>query len=66
MLELVPLKSKRVSSSRAAWSTALRASCISTCETTSNVGMPNTLALQILRASPPSRVGARADNGSRL
>ena len=35
----VPLKSKRVASSRCVWSTALRTSCMSTSETTSNVGM---------------------------
>ena len=38
----VPLKSNRVASSRAAWSTALRTSCMSTSETTSKLGMaPN-------------------------
>ena len=35
----VPLKSKRVETSRAAWSTALRTSCMSSSETTSKVGM---------------------------
>ncbi len=39
MLELVPLKSKRVESSRDAWSTALRTSWASTSETTSKLGM---------------------------
>ena len=43
MLESVPLKSKRVPASRLAWSTALRTSCMSTCETTSNVGIGDTL-----------------------
>ena len=44
MLESVPLKSKRVETSRLAWSTALRTSCMSTSETTSNVGMARSFA----------------------
>ena len=39
MLLSVPLKSKRVASSRWAWSTALRTSCTSTSETTSKLGI---------------------------
>src|SRR5579884_1517147 len=38
MLESVFLKSNRVETSREAWSTALRTSCMSTWETTSKVG----------------------------
>ncbi|GAB1845894.1 hypothetical protein MyNCGM683_07200 [Achromobacter xylosoxidans] len=38
-LASVPLKSKRVASSRLAWSMALVSSCLSTSETTSKVGM---------------------------
>src|SRR5438132_7167035 len=38
-VESVSLKSKRLLTSRLAWSTALRTSCRSTLETTSNVGM---------------------------
>ena len=67
MLEPVPLKSNRVSSSRDAWSTALWTSCMSTCDTTSNVGMRQHASLgRVEDFRMPSRVGARADNGSRL
>ena len=37
------MKSNRVPASRLAWSTALRTSCMSTSETTSNVGMRDTI-----------------------
>ena len=43
MVELVPLKSNRVASSRGAWSTALRTSWRSTSDTTSKDGMAATL-----------------------
>ncbi|CFW51086.1 Uncharacterised protein [Bordetella pertussis] len=39
----MPLKSKRVDSSRLAWSTALVNSCLSTSETTSKLGMARVL-----------------------
>ena len=57
----VSLKSKRVVTSRWAWSTALRTSCRSTSETTSKVGIGQTLS-----SFPQSWVGARVAKGSRL
>ena len=74
--ESVPLKSKRVATSRAAWSTALRTSCWSISDTTSKEDMAGTLP--VLHGHAPagpalpaailrvSRVGARVAKGNGL
>src|SRR5580704_6828107 len=54
MVDSVFLKSKRVTTSREAWSTAFLTSCMSTWETTSKVGI-ETRYLHVLQGSVPER-----------
>src|SRR4051812_42869631 len=52
MVESVFLKSKRVLTSRCAWSTALRTSCMSISETTSKLGMHSSYPRQLQGRCP--------------
>src|SRR5688500_4537579 len=56
--EPVSLKSKRVDSSRCAWSTALRTSCMSSSETTSKEGMERRYPRQLQGSVPEWPKGA--------